>query len=702
MRSVFLFGCSLVLPLAGLLAQVKDTTVGATGEKAFASGMNEIVVSGTLRPVRKLESPVSVEVYTTQFIRQNPVPSIFEVLQGVNGVRPQLNCNICNTGDIHINGLEGPYTMVTIDGMPIVSSLSSVYGLFGIPSQLIDRIEIIKGPASGLYGSEAVGGLINIITKDPRKAPVATVDIMSTSWGEYLVDAGYKWQAGAKAISLLGINYFNYLQPKDLNRDGFTDMTLQHRISLFNKWSWQRRENRLSSLAWRYFYEDRWGGEMNWSKPYRGGDSIYGESIYTNRVELIGNYQLPVHEPIIFSWSYNFHQQDSWYGRTPYLASQHIGFGQFTWQKSHGRQDWLAGVALRYTRYNDNSPATQSADGKADSLSNTLLPGIFVQDEIRLSKSHTLLAGLRYDYHPVHGSIWTPRLAWKWKTGGAGVFRLNAGTGFRVVNLFTEEHAALTGARKVIVTESLDPEKSLNANLNYVNRWPLGEGFLGLDASTWYTHFTNRIMPDYDADPNEIRYENLDGHAVSRGACLNLEYQYTSRFRLLAGMTVQHNRQYETAADGTKTVTRPVLTENWGGTWSVNYSFPRAKISLDYTGNIYGPMRLPLAGSLDPRSPNSPVWSIQNLQVTKKLGPTLELYGGIKNLLDWMPARNEPFLIAGAEDPFDKNVQYDTDGQVVATPENPYALTFDPTYMYAPNQGRRVFLGIRMGLEDRK
>jgi outer membrane receptor for ferrienterochelin and colicins len=77
-----------------------------------------VVVTGTLKEVKRMESPVPVEVYTPQFFRKNPTPNIFDALQNVNGVRPQLNCNICNTGDIHINGLEGPYTMVLIDGMP--------------------------------------------------------------------------------------------------------------------------------------------------------------------------------------------------------------------------------------------------------------------------------------------------------------------------------------------------------------------------------------------------------------------------------------------------------------------------------------------------------------------------------------------------------------------------------------------------------
>ena len=99
--------------------------------------LDEVVVTGTLKAVSRLESPVPVEVYSPTFLKKNPTPNIFEALQTVNGVRPQINCSVCNTGDIHINGLEGPYTLVLIDGMPIVSGLSTVYGLSGIPGSLI-------------------------------------------------------------------------------------------------------------------------------------------------------------------------------------------------------------------------------------------------------------------------------------------------------------------------------------------------------------------------------------------------------------------------------------------------------------------------------------------------------------------------------------------------------------------------------------
>lgn len=659
--------------------------------------MDAVVVTGTMRAVSRTESPVAVEVYTPQFFRKNPTPSIFESLQNVNGVRPQLNCSVCNTGDIHINGLEGPYTMITIDGMPIVSSLSSVYGLFGIPTQMIERVEIVKGPASGLYGAEAIGGLINVITKAPGKAPLFSASVMSTSWLEHSVDLGFKLRAGKRAVSLLGVNYFNYGNKQDQNHDRFTDVTLQHRVSVFNKWNFTRKHDRVASIAARYFYEDRWGGDMRWNRSFRGGDSLYGESIYTNRYELIGNYQLPTSEQLVLSFSGTWHDQNSYYGVTPYMGKQGIAFGQLVWTKDLGlHHNFLGGAAVRYNYYDDNSTATMDTLTFRNHADNYLVPGIFLQDEWKISNRHMLLLGLRFDHHNVHKLITTPRIAWKWSMKDHQVLRINAGTGFRVVSLFTEDHAALTGARAVEIRESLKPERSYNINLNYTRQHRWNNVSLGTDLSVWYSYFTNQIIADYDTDPGKIIYENLDGHAASRGVTLNLEFNIGNRFKSMIGSTIQDVTKTERNSSGKKESIRPMLTENFSGTWSLSYSFPGIGLAIDYTGNLYGPMRLPLLSSTDPRPAYSPAWSLQNIQFTKILSSRVEMFGGVKNLLNWTPAKKVPFLIARSEDPFDKQVNYDGAGNIVATPGNPYALSFDPSYAYAPNQGIRVFAGIRV------
>ncbi len=660
---------------------------------AKSDTLKDVVISGTMKAVNRLESPVPVEVYTPAYFKKNPTPSIFDALQNVNGVRPQLNCNICNTGDIHINGLEGPYTMVLIDGMPIVSSLGSVYGLSGIPNSLVERIEIVKGPASSLYGSEAVGGLINIITQKPQNASQLSADLLSTTWGEHHADLGFSLKAGKKATVLTGINYFNFQNRIDRNHDNFTDVTLQHRVSVFQKWNFDRKESRLLSLAGRYMYEDRWGGDMRWNKHYRGGNEIYGESIYTNRAELLGNYQLPVKEKLFFSFSLINHDQDSRYGTTSYIANQKIAFGQLVWDQQIGIHDWLAGAALRYTYYDDNTPGTANSKN-INQPEKTWLPGVFLQDEMTLARKHKLLLGFRYDHNNIHGSIYTPRIAYKWSVNENHILRLNAGTGFRVVNLFTEDHAALTGARDVIVEDDLKPERSYNVNLNFIKKMHCNSGtFINLDATAFYTWFANRIVPDYESNVEQIIYSNLNGHAVSKGISLNADINFINGPKFIVGGTLMENTLTE---DG-KTA-QQLLTEKFTGTWAVSYKIRPLPLSIDYTGNVYSPMRLPLLGDSDPRNPRSPWWSIQNIQFTYDGFKKLELYAGVKNLLNWTPAKSTPFLIARSNDPFDNNVVRDANGQIVKTADNPYALTFDPSYVYAPNQGIRGFLGVRFKL----
>ncbi len=653
-------------------------------EESEVDLLNEIVISGTMKPVLRSESLVPVEVYTPTFFKRNPSPNIFEALQNVNGVKPQVNCSVCNTGDIHINGLEGPYTFVLIDGMPIVSGLSTVYGLSGIPNSLIEKVEIVKGPASSLYGSEAVGGLINIITKKPLYASKYAVDVFGTSWGEINTDLGLSLKVSDKVHWLMGVNYFNYSNPIDKNKDGFTDVTLQDRISIFNKLTFERKSKKQLALATRYFYEDRWGGQMNWNRNFRGGTDVYGESIYTNRWELLGLYELPFTEKITSQFSITTHDQNSMYGDTPFMAKQNIAFTQFYWDKTYGKHDLLVGTATRYQMYDDNSAATPTAD-------ETFIPSIFVQDSYEINKRFSLLGGLRYDYHKDHKSIITPRFAFRYESKKGDIMRLNAGTGFRVVNLFTEEHAALSGARDVIVLEDLKPEKSYNVNVNYLKTWMLKDDFiLQAEAAAWYTYFTNSIIPDYDSNPNQIIYKNLEGYAETKGISLNVDAVYANNLKIMMGVTLQDVSKVE---DNFRT--QQMLTEKFSGTWVVSYTFNRLNLTVDYSGNLYGPMRLPLVSELDPRLPYSETYSIQNIQLTYKGFKHFELYGGVKNLLNWTPNKNNPFLIARSNDPFNKNVQYDANGSALATPENPYGLVFDPTYIYAPNQGLRTFFGVR-------
>lgn len=670
----------VVASFVGYFSQKKTVQLspGQSLELRFhlsAQTLQEVVVTGALREVRRSDSPIPVDVISPKLFQRNPSPNIFEAVGMLSGVQPVINCSVCNTGDIQINGIEGVYTQILLDGMPIVSGLGTVYGLMGIPNSLIERIEIVKGPAGTLYGSEAMAGQINIITKNSLNAPRFSLDLFGTSWQEYNLDVGLKWKLGKKGASLLGINGFWMQNPADKNADGFTDIAQQKRISVFNKWQWDRPGNRVAQMGARYVREDRWGGQTNWTPAFRGSDEIYGESIYTNRLELFGQYQLPVETPVFVQVSYNVHDQDSYYGDVRYDARQEIGFVQSYWDKKLGKHRLLAGAALRHTRYDDNSPATEQVE-------RTLLPGVFVQDEWQIGEHDQALGGLRLDWHPEHGAVWSPRFALHRHLTENQSIRAGLGSGFRVVSLFTEDHAALSGAREVVVAEELNPERSWSANLNYDLKIPAERFFIGLDVSAFYTLFLNRILPDYDTDPQKIIYANLDGRAVTRGLTLQLNYSDGLPLRLDAG--ISYMDVFQRDAEGEKTV--QIRAPKWSGTFSANYTHAPSRLSFDLTGSWFGPQRLPIVPN-DFRPEYSPWFALLNVQVSRKFKNGLELYGGIKNLLNFVPQNPilRPF------DPFDRTV----DDPVA----NPFGYTFDPSYNFAPMQGIRGFVGMRWALQ---
>ena len=303
--------------------------------------------------------------------------------------------------------------------------------------------------------------------------------------------------------------------------------------------------------------------------------------------------------------------------------------------------------------------------------------------------------GMRYDYNSVHGSIFTPRLNYKWTSSNKlNIIRLSGGSGYRVANIFTEDHAALSGARDLVIINEINPETSWNGNLNVVKKLNYDNGlFINLDATVFYTYFDNKIIPDYETDPNLIIYDNLDGYAESKGVSLNVDMRYKGLIARVGGTVMD----VSSVQDGERI--RQEFQERYTMTWNIGYTFAKVNIKIDYTGNLYGPMKLPLLNENDPRKPMSPAYSIQNIQLTKEFKNGLAIFGGVKNLLNWTPNKGNPFIIARTQDPFDQNVQYDPNGDVQQTAENPYGLVFDPAYVYGPNQGIRAFLGVRYVLK---
>ena len=165
-----------------------------------------------------------------------------------------------------------------------------------------------------------------------------------------------------------------------------------------------------------------------------------------------------------------------------FIADQYVTFGQLLYDKTiFNIHNLLIGGALRYTFYDDDTEAT----AKDSYNPHTYLPGFFIQDDIKINKQNRLLLGARYDYNNNHGSIFSPRINYKWNTKNEQtILRFSAGNGYRIANVFTEDHAALTGARELVFQEDLKPETSYNFNINAEQKiYNIGNSILSFDGT---------------------------------------------------------------------------------------------------------------------------------------------------------------------------------------------------------------------------
>ena len=640
--------------------------------------LKEMVISATLQLIDRKESPIPIAVYSAQFLNAVPSPSLVQATNQITGLRPQFNCSVCNTGDIHINGMEGAYSMIVIDGMPIMGGLSTVYGLQGIPTSLIDQVEVIKGPASTVYGSEAMAGLINVVTKNIDCVPKFSLDFNISSWGELQTSIVYKLIDKQRLKAFSSIDIFNYNNPIDNNDDGFTDLSLKNRYSIFNKFQFFNKNgyNPLN-LTLRYLNEDRWGGQMNFTEQDRGKNTVYGESILTNRVEASSFYKFSESKNLKWQNSFSFHDQKSWYGLVKYEAKQIIGFSQLTWHKSLGeKNNFLSGFALRYNSYNDNTVATLKAD-------NWWLPGFFLQDNFKFSDNQQLLFGWRTDLHSKHGVINSPRINYQLNITDNSSLRIGYGDGFRVVNVFTEDHAALTGAREIIFLEELEPEKSKNLNINFSNSWNTDNLQITLESSVFESRFSNKIIPDFLTNDNQIIYSNLSGYAVARGISSEIFLKmYKIPLKLSANATVLDVSNYNENSTGEIVKNQQLLAEKYSIKWSLNYWFEKLGLDIVYSATNYGPIRLPILEN-DFRPEYSLPYTIHNLKLSKNYNNGWTNFISIRNFTNFTPPN---YSILRANDPFDQNINDPID--------NPEGYTFDASYMYASFQGINLVFGV--------
>lgn len=618
--------------------------------------LNEVVVSANRNETNRREASVVVGVVSPKIFAATNSVCIADGLNFQPGLRVENNCNNCGFTQVRINGLEGPYSQILIDSRPIFSALSGVYGLEQIPVNMIERVEVVRGGGSALYGSNAIAGTINIITKEA----------LNNSF-----TAGYNYEriGGTASDNAINLNssmvsddnkagmylygsYRNRL-PYDYNGDGFSEVT-----KLLNHTMGMRSYYRLSSqskltLEYHNIHEFRRGGNDFHLQPH--------QTDITEQVE---------HETNGGGIAYNWYSPDAKQKLNVYTSLQQVlrqsyyGAGQNP--DAYGNTDNLTSVTGAQYVYNFQnllfmpSELTVGSEYQYDDLHDrmpgygrdikqtTRVAGFFLQNEWK-NKDMNILLGGRLDKHNLlDKAVFSPRVTLKYNFTPDLNWRGSYAAGFRAPQAFEEDlHLdAAGGVMKLIeIADDLRPEysHSLSTSLDYY--FKLGNTEVNLLAEGFYTRINDIfILTETGLSPNGhiiVERQNGSGGQVS-GINFEGKIAPSTRLQLQFGYTLQqslYNEPEQWSDDINVAPERRMLrTPNNYGYFSLSANLTR-KLLINATGTYTGSMLAPhFAGYIaTDRLETTPEFMDVNLKATYDLklnGISLQLSGGVKNIFN--------------------------------------------------------------------
>lgn len=684
--------------------------------------LNEVVITGTKTFQRQTEAPVIVNIIDKRAIQAVQACNISEGLRFQSGLRVETDCQTCNYTQLRMNGLGGGYSQILINGRPIISPLVGLYGLEQIPANMLERIEVVRGGGSALYGSSAIGGTVNIITQIPKNNQVDVSythqQILSKATDRNLNAnlsmVNKKRNAGAvifasrrerEAYDHPGITLLADGGTKK-ETDNFSDLPELSNNSFGLNLFFKPAQNQKLEANFSSLYEYRYGGEMTEKPAYL---ALQAEE--------------RVHQVLMGGLDYEIRFNDEKTSFISYLASQYTDRKHYTGLYPL-RSDYATDSAFQQAERNhlENPPygfTTNSTFQGGVQLNHTLLDFIagkniltlgaeyledqvedsirsysyglnqkttnmaaFLQSNWQISKAFSMLLGLRSDKHNLLDNvILSPRVSLMVNLKRLTQFRITWGTGFRAPQSFDSDmHIAFAGGgvSRITLASGLKEERSnsLSASVNYDK--PTEKYIFGFTLDAFYTRLSNAFfLQPVGEDSFGTRYEKQNGPgAVVRGITLELRGNYRKKVQLELGYTHQQSMHEEAVETLAGLAPRKEFLRSPGQygyavlTLSPGPKF-NASLSSLYTGSMIQAKYSPDETVKPNEYRTSDAFTEFNLKLTyvidlENIESALEIFGGVRNLTNVF--------------------QTDLDNY----------RNRDSNYLYGPGQPRSLYLGIRL------
>lgn len=626
------------------------------------------------------DTPVLPEAVKTEVLDQYELKKAaccdlagcFETQASVQSVTTNV---ITNSKELRILGLSGVYNQVLIDGMPMIQGLTYTYGISSYPGTLVDNIYIAKGANSVLQGFESVSGSINVILKDPDEGERLLLNGYVNSFAEKHINANYskRWKNWSTLAA------FHTVQPGrrlDRDEDTFLDIPLLTRYMFYNKWKYKHEDSLgiSSMIGLRYLNEKRIGGQTGFRVSMKGDTAIYGQAVSYHQPEIYTKtgYRFSKKKKITLISSAFMQDQHSYFGNISYKADQQNIYANLQYELDWRRHKFKAGISYRYMNLDEDISFTGKSLGRTYAgvySKKEIIPGIFAENSFNWKgEKIMLITGLRLDHHKTFGPFVTPRALLKYDLRKKTTVRVSAGSGFRTINLFSENVNLLASSRDIIITEPLKPERGVNWGINLTEKIDKKKVYGTISLDFYQTRFLNQIFPDYDSDPHKAFISNFEGTSISNG--FQAEGSFTFYEYFDAKLAYTFLDVYRVVQEKKEVLLFNSRHKVMG---SFSYIPKSEKWRADMNFHWYGKQRLPNT-SANPeeyqRASSSKPYTIFSAQVTKKW-KRFEVYGGCENIFDFRQLRS----IVGWQDPF-----------------GPY---FDSSYAWGPTRGREFYAGVR-------
>lgn len=567
--------------------------------------LNQVVVTGTKTFKRRTQSPVIVNVIDSRQLENVQACNLAEGLKFQPGLRVETDCQTCNYTQLRMNGLTGGYSQILINGRAIFSPLTGLYGMEQIPANMIDRIEVVRGGGSSLYGSSAIGGIVNVITKIPTSNNYSLGYDFSIINGDTQdkVISGNATVISANKNS--GATFFVNNRNRgwyDHNGDNFSELS-SLRDNTFGATLFllpsknQKLEANLGSI-----HEYRYGGEM-----------IDGISHFSMQSEE------RVHDVLLGNLDYQINFNDSRLSFIAYLAAQQTNRTHYT-----GIRPEIGSTAdvihLKNPHYGTSLNTTKQAgfqmnhtiskffgpnvltigsevvaDDVMDEISTynylvdqkVVTQGVFFQSDWELTESFNLLSGARFDKHSLLDNIVaSPRLSFLYKLRRETQIRLTYSTGFRAPQAFdTDLHMAFSGGgiSRIILADDLKQErsKSLSASVNYDRA---SEQYVyGFTFEGFYTHLKDAFFQDPSGSDSygDIFIKRNGAGARVKGLTMEFRANFKQKVQLESGLTLQQSLYDEAVeySDNLPLKKEFLRSPNYYGYATISYN-PNSKLSF--------------------------------------------------------------------------------------------------------------------------